>query len=112
MNYKYDRIAAQLKDALNYIINDSNDESLAFITVIEVTVTKDLQDAKVFITTLSPLTDSELIKALNTKQGYFKKQLANHLKIRKIPNLMFQVDHSLDNYNNIENLLKTDNDKN
>lgn len=103
-NFKYDRLAEELKMKLNQIINDRFDD-LNFVTVVDVELTKDLGDAKVFVQCLTDGSEEYVIKYLNSKKGYLKREIANQVKMRQIPNLIFKYDHSMQNYNRIDELL-------
>lgn len=107
-NIKYDRIAMQLKNKINEIINQKIDD-LEFVTVIDLEITKDLQDAKVYINSLMDNQEEYIIKTLEKKEKFIKKELSQSIEIRKIPNLIFKYDNSLDNYNKIDKILKNKN---
>ncbi len=103
-NFKYDRLAEDLKMKLNQIINDRFDD-LNFVTVVDVELTKDLWDAKIFVQFLTDGSEDYVIKYLNSKKGYLKREIAKQVKMRQVPNLIFKYDHSLQNYNRIDELL-------
>ncbi len=103
-NFKYDRLAEDIKMKLNIIINDRFDD-LDFVTVVDVELTKDLGDAKVFVQCLTDSSEEYVIRTLNSKKGYLKREIAKQVKMRKVPNLIFKYDHSLQNYNRIDDLL-------
>lgn len=104
-NFKYDRLAENMKVKINQIINERFDD-LDFVTVVEIEITKDLGDAKVFVQCLTPQSEDYIIKTLIKKEKVIKKFLAQELTIRRMPNLIFKYDHRLDNYNKIESLLQ------
>ncbi len=103
-NFKYDRLAEDIKLLINDVINDELD-NLDFVTVVDVELTKDLGDAKVYVQCLNSDDEEEVIYQLNKAKGYIKKRLAEEVKMRRIPNLIFKYDHSLDNYNHVNDLL-------
>ncbi len=104
-NFKYDRLAEEIKLTINDVINEEID-ALEFVTVVDVELTKDLGDAKVYIQCLDSNDGDKVIRHLTKAKGYIKKRLAQEVKMRRIPNLIFKYDNSLDNYNHIDNLLK------
>ncbi len=103
-NFKYDRLSEDLKMELNKIINDRFDD-LNFVTVIDVELTKDLGDAKIYVQCLTDGSEQFVIQYLTRKSGYLKRECAKKIKMRKMPNLIFKYDHSLQNYNKIDALL-------
>lgn len=103
-NFKYDRIAEDIKMKLNILINERFDD-LNFVTVVDVELTKDLGDAKIFVQCLTDGSEKFVIDYLESKKGYLKREIAKQVKMRKVPNLIFKYDHSLQNYNRIDELL-------
>ncbi len=103
-NFKYDRFAEDIKLLVIDVINEEIDD-LEFVTVVDVELTKDLGDAKIYVQCLNSDDEEEVIYQLNKAKGYIKKRLAEEVKMRRIPNLIFKYDHSLDNYNHVNDLL-------
>ncbi len=103
-NYKYDRLASDIKNKINSVINDQIDD-LDFVSVTEVELTKDLQDAKVYVNCLLDNQENYVIESLKRKEGFIKREIAKSIKMRKIPSLIFKYDNSLENYNKIDSLL-------
>lgn len=103
-NFKYDRLAEDIKMKLNILINERFDD-LNFVTVVDVELTKDLGDAKIYVQCLTDGSEEYVVNYLTKKKGYLKRELAKQVKMRKVPNLIFKYDHSLQNYNRIDELL-------
>lgn len=103
-NFKYDRLAEDIKLVINDVVNDELDD-LEFVTVVDVELTKDLGDAKVYVQCLNTDEEEEVIYQLNQVKGYIRKRIAQEVQMRRIPDLIFKYDHSLDNYNHINSLL-------
>lgn len=82
------------------------------ITVTEVRVSPDLQNATVFVLPLGGLHVPEILTALKDKSKYFRKEVAHKLKTRVTPRLFFQPDLSFDEASHIESLLKAVKNKN
>ncbi len=106
-NFKYDRLAQDIQNKINSLINNEIDD-LDFVTVTDVELTKDLQDAKVYVNSLMDNQEEYILKTLKNKEGFLKKEIAKSIKMRKIPNLIFKYDKSLENYNKIDKILKDD----
>lgn len=104
-NFKYDRLAEDIKYAIGEIINDEID-GLDYVTIYEVHLTKDLGDAKIFVQALDVDKEAKILRKLESSKGFIKKRLAENVQMRRVPNLIFKFDHSLDNYNKIESLIK------
>lgn len=104
-NFKYNRISEQIKVLINQLINEEIDD-LDFVTVTEVEITKDLADAKIYVMAMNDSSEKYVIDTLTKKKGFLKSQVAKKLNLRRTPNLIFKYDHSLGNYNRIDELLK------
>ena len=102
-NFKYDRLAEELQELLSTVINEDI-EGCDYVSITDVELTKDLQDAKVYFTSLED--KDKTLEILNQNIHMLKNEIASRMKIRKIPNLIFKYDESLDNYNKIEELLE------
>lgn len=107
-NFKYLRLAEEIKELLTIIINEELEYD--FITITHVELTKDLGDAKIYINSLND-DDQKVLNLLNKKSNFLKSCIAKNIKIRKVPNLIFKIDKSLDNYNKIVNILEEKSDQ-
>lgn len=79
----------------------------AMITVTKVQVTTDLSIAKVYLSLFATSNKEELLGKIRSHGREIRHQLGIRLKnqLRKIPELQFYLDDSLDYIENIENLL-------
>ena len=94
------------KEISTIILQDINDPKLGFVTVTEVVVSPDLKNAKVYVSFLGKnYMKRDGIQTLRKSKGYIKSQLAKRIKIRKIPDLIFEVDDTLDKAERIEDIL-------
>lgn len=78
------------------------------ISVTVVRVTKDLGLAKVYLSVFPKPKSEDPLKSVNDNFPKIKHDLGNRLKnqMKKIPELVFYYDDSLDYIDNINNLLK------
>ena len=77
----------------------------AQITVTEVRLGPDLQHAVVFVSRLGRTDIDALLPALRRVAPYLRRQLAQTLRLRSVPELSFQPDHALDHAMEIDRLL-------
>lgn len=103
-NFKYDRLAEDIKEVLTKTLNEDV-EGCEYLSITHVELTKDLGDAKIYFQLLDDGDLDYVYEQLKTSQGLLKSSIADNIKIRKIPNLIFRYDDSLDNYNRIDELL-------
>jgi len=69
----------------------------SFVAVTEVSTSSDLRYAKIFISRIgSSEGRRETLSVLAAASGFFRKELAKRLRLRRIPELSFQWDDSIE----------------
>lgn len=69
----------------------------AFVAVTEVSTSSDLRYAKVFVSCISSEEEKrETLSTLASASGFFRRELAKHLRLRRIPELSFHWDDSIE----------------
>ena len=77
-----------------------------FISVTEVSTSPDLKYAKVFISFIGSKEEKEkTLSVLTGASGFFRKELANNLRLRHIPELSFHWDDSIERGDHILRLI-------
>lgn len=107
-NFKYERIAEDIKEILTKTLNEEVD-GCEYVSITDVIITKDMCDAKIYFQVLNDQDLDYIKEQIKDHTHVLKDSIANNLKIRKIPNLIFKYDDSLDNYNKIDQLLNNEN---
>ena len=97
-----------LKEISSIIQFDLTNSEIGFATVSEVKISPDLSNAKVYVSFLGPKKDTS-IEALRRCKGFIKKELAHRVHIRKIPDLEFIIDDSLEKAQRIEDIINKTN---
>ena len=78
-----------------------------FVTITEVLSSPDLRHAKVFVSILgSEQEKKEALRALTAASGFLRKQLSERLVLRRIPELNFVEDVSIEQGAHILELIK------
>lgn len=93
-----DRVAQTLMRHLAMILNEEvSDPRVAGLTITEVEVTKDLRQAKVFVTKLSEedANHEEILMALEKANGFIRRHVAQVIDMRHVPSLLFRYDNSI-----------------
>lgn len=79
----------------------------AMVSVTVVRVTPDLSLARVFLSIFAGPAKEEVLASIQENNGKIRGEVGKRLKnMRKIPELIFKIDDSLDYAMEIENLLK------
>ena len=107
-----DRISAQLRKELAVLVHAAvRDHGLPSVSVSDVEVTKDLDMATVYVTTLVGDQGKAATAALNEMAKEFRTDLSRTLRIRRVPELRFRYDDSVDRGERIESLLRKDRER-
>lgn len=77
------------------------------ITITEVRVSPDLQNATVYLMPLGGGRIADILSAFKERAGYFRQEVARNLHTRKTPRLVFRQDSSFEEAERIEKLLNT-----
>ncbi|WP_421621054.1 30S ribosome-binding factor RbfA [Alkalilimnicola ehrlichii] len=102
------RVGEQIQRELAELIRDElRDPRLGMVTVSEVTVSRDLAHAKVFVTALggSDEDNAKTVEVLTRAAGYLRKLLGQRLRIRQVPALHFQHDTAFDRGDRLSRLI-------
>lgn len=109
-NYRTGRVAQEILKIVTEILRDEiNDPRVQGVTLTDVEVTNDLQQAKIFYSTL----EKEENEKANTQMGLEKasglirKLLGEELTTYHTPELIFKRDESIEYGNRIEQILKS-----
>lgn len=107
-NVRAHRVGEQMKKELSDIImRELKDPRISFVTVTGVDVTGDLQQAKVFITVLGSDEQKEAtLQGLSKAKGFIRSEIGKRIRLRKTPEIMFELDESIEYGNRIETLLQ------
>lgn len=113
MSIKLERLSHIFTEEISKVLmSEVKDENLKFVTITDVKIASDLSHAKVYFTVLDESKKEEITSSINKASGFIRTKLCNNVQIRKMPELHFVYDESIDYANKIENIidkLKEDN---
>ncbi|PWU68829.1 MULTISPECIES: 30S ribosome-binding factor RbfA [Gracilibacillus] len=106
------RVAEQMKKELGDIVSRKiKDPRVGFVTITDVEVTGDLQQAKVFISVFGDEKKrQETLIGLAKAKGFIRSEIGRRIRLRKTPELSFDFDDTIERGNRIEDLLRKIND--
>ena len=108
MSVKIDRLNNTFVEQISQILRtEIKDERINFVTVTAVRITNDLSFAKVYVTVLNDKERDNVIKLLNKASNFIERELSKRVDIRKMPDIMFVYDESIDYAANIENIIES-----
>src|SRR5687768_16114155 len=98
-----DQVRAEIAELLARSVHDPG---IGFLTITQVTVTPDLQIARVYYTTLGDdKARRETSKALGRATPFLRRQIGGRLRLKRVPQLEFFFDESIERGDRIEQLL-------
>ena len=102
------KISELLHEEISGIIQyQSQDPRLTTVTVTGVNVTADLLTAQVYVTVLGDQSETqEALAGLAKAASFIRYKLGQTISLRRIPELTFKLDHSLEYAMHIESLLE------
>jgi ribosome-binding factor A len=102
------QLASRIQRALTTILyQDVKNNHLGFLTITECRLTNDFSFLTVYYTVLgNDEKKDRVVKELEQAKGFIRTKLGQHIKMRKIPQIIFKYDESLDRGNRISEGLK------
>jgi ribosome-binding factor A len=103
-----DRVGEAIRDELSQLIaRDVHDPGIGFLTLTRVSVTPDLQQARVYYTALGDArAQAETARALTRATPFLRRQIGARIRLRRVPELTFFYDKSIAQQDRIEQILQ------
>lgn len=110
MPSRTERLNSQFRKEISNIIEfDLDKQKIGFVTVSDVIVSADLSYCDVYVSIfLKGYKQKESFEEIEKNKGYIRTELAHRIDIRKMPELRFHLDDSLDRIERIEEIVKAD----
>jgi ribosome-binding factor A len=108
MTQRPTRVGEQIREDLAELLaREVHDPGIGFLTITRVDVTPDLQNARVYYTTLGDArARKESVRALERATPFLRRQLGRRLRLRRIPELQFFFDESIERQDRVERILQ------
>ena len=102
-----ERVGEQIRQELSQILSQQlHDPGVGFLTLSRVKVTADLQLARVLYTVIGDEKQrKETQKALERAIPFLRRQIASRMRLRRVPELQFFYDQSVEHQDRIEQIL-------
>ena len=99
MTHRIQRLNSLLRHEISELLQRQvKDPRLgSFVTVTEVSISPDLRQARIFVSRIGSEEDKqETLSALTSASSFFRRELTRRLRLRRIPELSFQWDDSIE----------------
>lgn len=108
MSKKYERRVSELiqRHLTELLRTRVNDPRLSLVTITDVDVNADTTQAQVYFTALGgPEAREETMEGLESANGFLRRELAQSLRLRNTPELIFRWDDAFERGERISTLL-------
>lgn len=105
---RMERVNEEFKKEISSIIDKDlkNPNITGLISVTKVKTSSDLKSARVYISLLNCKSKKNTLQGLKNASGYIRTELARRVNLRYTPELIFELDESMEYGSKIENILK------
>ncbi len=107
-NYRIDKISEEVKKEVDHIIRESLDDPRIRGTygIVRADVTRDLKQAKIYVSILESELAVPMMKALASAAGFVRHELGKRLQLRYVPEITFVLDKNIEYGIHISEVLK------
>jgi ribosome-binding factor A len=106
--FRPDRLGDQIRAEISALLaREVHDPGIGFITITRVSLTSDLQIARIYYTTMA--TDAarkDTARALGRVTPFLRRQLAGRLRLRRVPEIEFRFDQTVEQHDRIERIIQ------
>lgn len=98
--YKINRITSDIRLCLSELLREVKDPRVSkLLSIVKLDVAGDMSYATVYVSAIEGSEKTaESVKALNkSASGYLRRELGSRCKLRKVPELKFIADNSIEN---------------
>ena len=108
MHSRHDRLGDQVRAELcALLLRSIRDPAVRFVTVTYVRMSRDLQHARVYYTTLGDAaTQRETARGLQRAAPFLRSQLGRRIRVRRVPELTFVYDEAIERESRIAQVLE------
>jgi ribosome-binding factor A len=108
MHSRHERLGDQVRAELCALLQRSTrDPAVRLVTVTHVRMSRDLQHARVFYTTLGDAAPRrETARGLRRAAPFLRSQLGRRIRVRRVPELTFVYDESIESESRIAQILE------
>ena len=105
--YKINRVSSDIRLCLSELLREIKDPRVSkMLSIVKLDVSGDMSYAKVYVSAIEGKDKTEeSVKALKGAAGYIRRELGARLKLRKVPELRFVADNSIEISANISKIV-------
>ena len=102
-----ERVGEQIRQELSVLLmREVHDPGVGFVTITRVKVSPDLQAVRVFYTLIGDdKAKRETERALERATPFLRRQIGSRIRLRRVPDLVFEFDRGVEQQERIERIL-------
>lgn len=104
LNRINEELKREISNIINYEVTNSNVTGL--ISVTKVKISPDLRYARVFVSILNSRNVKQTLAGLKSSSGFIRSRIAEKINLRVTPELVFELDDSMQYGEKIDTILK------
>ena len=106
--YKINRVTSDIRNTLSELLREVKDPRVSkLLSIVKVDVSGDLSYATVYVSAIEGFeTTVSSVKGLKGASGFLRRELGARLKLRKVPELRFVADDSIEQSANISRIIE------
>lgn len=103
-----ERVGQLLKEEIaGLLVKEVKDPRVGLVTINRIELSKDLRHAKVFVGSLNAgTTRLNVLQGLESASPFIRRELGRRLDLRRVPELVFRIDESVEHGVRIASLLR------
>ena len=108
--FKINRVTSDIRLCLSELLREVKDPRVSkMLSIVKLDVTGDMSYATIYVSAIEGSEKTaESVKALNkSAAGYIRRELGLRLKLRKVPELRFVADNSIENSAHISKIIES-----
>ncbi|MBR5923106.1 MAG: 30S ribosome-binding factor RbfA [Clostridia bacterium] len=108
--YKINRVTSDIKICLSELLREVKDPRVSkLISIVKLDISGDMSYAAVYVSAIEgEAATKESVKALNkSASGFLRRELGARMKLRKVPELRFVADNSIEKSSEILGIIKS-----
>jgi ribosome-binding factor A len=108
MRVRLARLRELFKAEISAIVHkEMKDPRIGFVSVTDVDLSPDLRHAKVFVSILGDeAAKASTMAGLASAQGFIRTELGSRIRLRRVPELLFRLDESIERGARVQRLLR------
>lgn len=107
--FKIDRITSDIRIALSEMFRELKDPRISsLLSIVKINVSGDLSYATVYVSAIEGSeATAQSVKGLKSAAGYLRRELGSRLSLRKVPELRFIADDSIERSAHISRIINS-----